>query len=130
MGKLFRSRKNSIIGGACGGIGEYFQIDPLIPRIITVLLVFTWGLGLLFYLIAWVLIPLRPEGEEVTAVSTSSTIKKLLPGLILIILGGIFLLHNLISWIRWGVIWPLILVVLGVAVLLKSIRITNQTSKK
>ena len=120
--KFYRSRKNSIIGGVCGGMGEYFQIDPIIPRIIAVLLVLTWGIGLLFYLLLWILIPVRPEGEEIAVTSTSSSIKRLLPGLILIILGAVFLLHNLIPWVRWGVIWPLIIVIIGITILVKSIK--------
>ena len=60
--RLFRSRTNKVIGGVCGGLGEYFGIDPVILRIIFVVLIFLHGAGLLIYLIAWLCMP-KP-GEE------------------------------------------------------------------
>ena len=60
MGRLYRSRHNRVIGGVAGGLGEYFQIDPVIIRLIWVLLGFAGGNGLLLYIIAWILIPERP----------------------------------------------------------------------
>ncbi|MCK4944063.1 MAG: PspC domain-containing protein, partial [Candidatus Aminicenantes bacterium] len=63
MKKLYRSRNERIIAGVCGGIGEYFDIDPVIIRIITVLLVLFGGGGLLAYLVAIFIIPLEPTQE-------------------------------------------------------------------
>jgi phage shock protein C len=63
MKKLYRSRNERIIAGVCGGIGEYFDIDPVIIRIITVLLVLFGGGGLLAYLVAIFIIPLEPSQE-------------------------------------------------------------------
>jgi phage shock protein C len=57
--RLFRSKENKIIAGVCGGIAEYFKIDPVIIRLIWVLLVLGYGFGILAYLIAWLIIPLR-----------------------------------------------------------------------
>jgi phage shock protein C len=59
MKKLYRSRKNKVLMGVCGGIGEYFEIDPVIIRII---FVFT-GIGLLAYFIIGLIIPLEPIGS-------------------------------------------------------------------
>ena len=50
--KLYRSRKNAVICGVCGGIAEYFNIDASIVRIIWVLLSLSGGTGLLIYIIA------------------------------------------------------------------------------
>lgn len=61
--KLYRSRRNSIVSGVCGGIGEYFDIDPVIVRIITVVLIFN-GVGLLAYIIGALIIPLEPFTSE------------------------------------------------------------------
>ena len=55
--RLYRSRDERVIGGVCGGLAEYFGIDPLIVRIITVALVFAGGAGFLAYLAAWLLVP-------------------------------------------------------------------------
>ena len=54
--KLVRSKKNRILAGVCGGVGEYFEIDPTLVRLIWVLFLFT-GAGILAYIIAWIIIP-------------------------------------------------------------------------
>jgi phage shock protein PspC (stress-responsive transcriptional regulator) len=57
--RLYKSRDNRMIGGVCGGLGEYFGIDPVIVRVIAVALVFAGGAGLLAYVAAWLLVPER-----------------------------------------------------------------------
>ncbi|MDY6985863.1 MAG: PspC domain-containing protein [Candidatus Thermoplasmatota archaeon] len=60
--KLYRSRKSKVLGGVCGGIAEYFNIDPAIVRILWILLcIFSAGLGIIAYLICWLIVPLEPE---------------------------------------------------------------------
>lgn len=60
MERLYRSRSNRVIAGVAGGLGEYLQIDPVIIRVIWILLFFAGGSGLLLYIIGWILIPERP----------------------------------------------------------------------
>jgi len=55
--RLYKSESNKVIGGVCGGLGEYFGIDPVILRIIAVVLIFAHGAGLLIYFIAWLCMP-------------------------------------------------------------------------
>ena len=63
--RLYRSRKDKVIAGVCGGLAQYFNIDPVIVRVIFVLLVIPGGLpGLLPYLIMWVIVPLEPTGSK------------------------------------------------------------------
>ena len=59
MKKLYRSKKNRMIAGICGGIGEYFDIDPTLVRVIYIVVsVFSIAFpGILVYLILWVIIP-------------------------------------------------------------------------
>lgn len=59
MKRLYRSRKNRIIAGVCGCIGDYFDIDPVIIRIIWLFFVFSMGVGILVYILAWIIIPLE-----------------------------------------------------------------------
>ena len=54
--KLYRSRTNRMICGVCGGVGDYFNIDPTIIRLLLVLLGFT-GTGIIAYFIAAIIIP-------------------------------------------------------------------------
>lgn len=62
--RLYRSRTDRKIAGICGGLAAYFGIDPVIPRLIWALLVLGAGIGLLGYLICWLVIPLEPEAAR------------------------------------------------------------------
>ena len=62
--RLYRSRKDKILAGICGGVGKYLDIDPIIIRLIFIVLLLTVGSGILIYLIAWIIIPLEPEDAE------------------------------------------------------------------
>ena len=55
--RLMRSRNEVIIAGVCGGLAEYFAIDPVIVRLIFVLVTLTSGIGLLVYPILWMVMP-------------------------------------------------------------------------
>ncbi len=58
--KLYRSKVDSMICGVCGGLGEYFDVDSTIVRLIAIVLIFGWGSGLLAYLVAAIIIPKNP----------------------------------------------------------------------
>ena len=56
--QLFRSRRNRLLGGVCGGLAEYFNIDPTIMRIITALLtLLLGGLPIIVYILLWLIAP-------------------------------------------------------------------------
>ena len=55
--RLFRSRKDRILGGVCGGLGNYLNIDPVLVRVVWAILFFAAGAGLLAYILAWIIIP-------------------------------------------------------------------------
>ena len=57
MKRLFRSTKNRVIGGVCSGIAEYFNLDPVLVRLIFVALAVFGGAGIILYLIAWIVMP-------------------------------------------------------------------------
>jgi phage shock protein C len=59
--RLYRSGKNRILGGVCGGLGDYFDIDPTIIRLIWIFFALAYGTGILAYLIAWLIIPRNPK---------------------------------------------------------------------
>ena len=56
MRSLKRSIYNRVIAGVCGGIGEYLDIDPIVVRVIAVILLLS-GIGILPYCVLWILIP-------------------------------------------------------------------------
>ena len=61
--KLYRVSEGKVLAGVCGGIAEYFDLDPTIIRVIWALLAAT-GSGILAYIICAVLIPEKPGSEE------------------------------------------------------------------
>ncbi len=58
--RLYRSRDERMIWGICGGLGQYFDIDPTIVRVAWVLTLFLGGWGILAYIILRFVIPLEP----------------------------------------------------------------------
>ncbi|MFD0125518.1 PspC domain-containing protein [Streptomyces virginiae] len=69
---LRRSKRDKVLAGVCGGLGRYFDLDPVVFRIVLGVLAITGGVGLIFYGFAWLLLP--QDGEE------DSEAKKLLTG--------------------------------------------------
>ncbi len=65
MKRLTRSRTERWLGGVCGGIGNYFNTDPTVIRVLFVIAALIMGGGLLVYLILWLIIPLEPEAGAV-----------------------------------------------------------------
>jgi phage shock protein C len=55
--RLTLSRDNRMIGGVCAGIAEYYNIDPTLFRVLTVVFALFFGTGFLAYLLAWIIIP-------------------------------------------------------------------------
>lgn len=59
--RLYRSRRHVMLAGVCGGIAEYFKLDPTVVRLAWALItIFTMGTGLLAYLVAMLIMPLEP----------------------------------------------------------------------
>ena len=63
MKRLYRSRKDRMLGGVCAGLGEHLDVDPTVIRLVWVVLTaISMGMGILVYILAWIIIP-----EEDTA---------------------------------------------------------------
>ena len=145
--KLYRSVTDKMLGGVCGGLAEYFAVDPVIVRLIFVLAVVFGGSGIIAYIILWIIIPQKPYiitpfnpeyakpdsspgAEEKTSESTQFNMnvvnekvqnnRSIYAGVFLIFLGGIFLLDNFVPHFHFGDFWPLILIGLGFAIILNS----------
>ena len=61
--KLYRSPENKVIAGVCGGIAEYFDIDPTLVRLAWVLFCALGGSGVIAYIVAALIIPKAPDGR-------------------------------------------------------------------
>ena len=145
--KLYRSRKDKMIGGVAGGLGEYLDIDSTLVRVIFVVSLFLGGSGVLAYIILWIVVPEEPwvfnmgQGEEKKDNTTnpgsaqpppdSDYLRTLderrqkrstIAGVILIVLGVIFLADNFVPRIHFSDYFPLILVAIGIGLLINSKR--------
>src|SRR5215218_7406215 len=60
--RLYRSRSQKMIAGVCGGLGEYFDVDPILIRLLFVVTAFISGVGILAYLVLWIVVPF--DGDE------------------------------------------------------------------
>ena len=125
--RLYKSRKDKLLCGVCGGLGEYLGVDPVLVRILWVLFAFGGGSGLLAYVIACLIIPRKPSQEAADLPAKNSPNGRAWLGGILVVFGVFLLLLNfhLLSpylWGLWGlswkVVWPLLFILVGVAVIL------------
>lgn len=120
---LYRSRSNKMIAGVCGGIGEYFNIDPTIVRILWVLCSFS-GIGLLAYLIAAIIIPEEGSSQAEYTERVGSTPKdaNLIIGGILVVLGILLIGRHFIRWFDSGIVWSLIFIAAGAYIIFRGRR--------
>lgn len=130
MNRLYRSKEHKVFGGVCGGLGEYFDLDPVLIRIALVVLGFaSAGLVVLGYIIAWIAIPDRADNAHVEISSdTSSTWKRFLPGLFLICIGGFMLIREFCYWFSWSEFGPIILIGFGAFLILR--KVPNKTENR
>lgn len=141
--RLYRDEQNKMLGGVCAGLAEYFDMDITVMRLIFAFAFFIMGVGLIPYIILWVVLP-RKTYNPFTKPSDPSTVNYIVPpippadpnqpfvpiapkrsnggvivGAILIIMGSLFLLHEFDFFDYWELhrFWPLVLVVLGLALI-------------
>jgi len=57
--RLYRSKKDKIFGGVCGGIAKHLDTDPTIIRLLWIVATLLWGAGLIAYLLFWIVMPLE-----------------------------------------------------------------------
>ena len=62
--RLYRSQEDRMIAGVCGGLGEYFEVDPTLIRILWILFSIAGGAGVLAYIAAYIVIPERRAISE------------------------------------------------------------------
>ncbi|MGA9159655.1 MAG: PspC domain-containing protein [Actinomycetota bacterium] len=117
---LRRSRDDRVIGGVCGGLGRYLGVDPVLLRIALVILAIAGGGGFLIYVVAWVLIPVERDGEDLgSARPEGADATRLIVGGALIAIGTILLLNLSIPALG-KYFWPLALIAVGVAVVIQA----------
>ena len=145
--RFYRSNRDRIIAGVCGGLAEYFQIDPTLVRVVFVLLaIVPHGFGVLLYIVLAFIIPREPGDESTSSdkqktatirVENGKTIIEsdskndswrhgpfnLLGGFI-ILLGVSLLLRQIWPGVSWAnnLFWPLVVLFIGLYLILTSKR--------
>jgi len=149
MKKLYRSSDDRILAGVAGGMGRYFNVDPLFIRLIFVLLALVHGLGVLLYVIFIFIIP-KKGGKSIDAETAGKKLKELAQdaeektkevaekiekqgkswmqdrrrviGLVILLVGLLALLNEVVSvsWFRWDIFWRVALIVVGFYLLIKT----------
>ena len=140
--RLYKSRDDRILFGVAGGHAEYFNIDPVIVRVGWVILtIVTGGIAALVYLVLAIVTPEdRSRAEmvvddddlasgdvdyrDVDRRSSRRDRARYVIGGVLVALGVLFLVSNLgiFTSIRWELVWPAVIIVLGLTILIPSIR--------
>jgi len=117
-------------------MGEYFDVDPTLLRLIAVVgALATGGMLILAYLLAWIILPQpfpgQPTAEpgEFTSAAPRprSRLGTYLPGLILVVVGGLLLLREYVYWFSFHDLWPILLVLLGLILILRNGRTSGPT---
>lgn len=127
--KLLRQEEERVIGGVCAGLAHYFNVDPVLVRLIFVALALIQGVGVIAYLIIWLIVPDESNrdlsGEEAFRANLADIqarahqlVGRLGEGqqgtvfiaVLLIVLGAVFLLSQ---FVPMHILWPLVLIALG-----------------
>jgi phage shock protein PspC (stress-responsive transcriptional regulator) len=149
--RLYRSTTSKVFGGVAGGIAEYFNMDPVIIRVIFVLAAIFGGGGVLIYLVLWIAVPERPytltmfntgnppdpgpgsenpppaTPENSAEMTTRKYTGSMIGGIILIGVGALILATRVIPNLFFSDLWPFVLVVAGIILIVTSM---NQTTSK
>ena len=131
--RLYRSENDKKIAGVCGGIAEYFGIDPTIVRLLWLISIVVYGSGLLIYIVVAIIMPEREDFS--TGLKNSDKINKQKSnafgrsfdkegnrkffGYALIIAGTILFGKKFIffSWLSFKFLFPIVLIILGIFIL-------------
>ncbi len=144
--RLYRSRTNKVIGGVAGGLGEYLNIDPVLIRVLFVIITLINGLGLLLYIILWIVVQEEPykdytfemgagQGEQKPYSETQSARQPqksegrgaIITGIVLIALGFIFLADNWFPSFHFRDIFPLAILGVGIWLVVDSLNKREKT---
>ncbi len=133
--KMYRSKSHKVFLGVCGGIAEYLKLDPIIIRIIFIILAFWNGIGIIAYIVSAIFMPENPyQQESGKSPAKTSENTTLIVGAILVMLGLSLFFHEMFSFfywrwpfwwfhhIKWQTIYPTIIILIGVAIVIHALK--------
>jgi len=122
--RLHRSNTQRVIAGVCGGLGEYFALDPIWFRIGFVVLALGGGSGILIYLVMWLVIQPAPNGHVSSPPGQGALSGAAVVGAIFMIVGTIALANTIAPWMG-QYIWPVVFVLFGLALVIGGLNRDN-----
>ncbi len=116
--RIQRSRSDRMVAGVAGGLARHLDVDPALIRLAFVALAFA-GVGIALYVVGWIVIPEAPPGEEEPVRNSAEPTDRAMAARVVI--GSVLVAVGCFMLIDWAFpigrfIWPMILVVLGVAI--------------
>ena len=143
--RLYRSRDDRMLFGVAGGMARYFKVDAAIVRLVWVLLFIAAGAGILLYIVAAIVIPEEPAGYAAGSSAAAGGVPAgqpladrppgqgqatgrdsgggaILLGVVLVLVGGWFLLQRFLPQIESALVWPAILIVVGLVLVVGALR--------
>lgn len=129
--RLYKSTKDKMIDGVCGGLAEYFKIDATIVRLLAVILALSsLGVMVVGYIIAAIVIPEKPVGyvedeEDVEVLDENgNTVEKRrdtrqVLGILFVCAGGLMILNRTISWFDTEILLAMAIIAAGLYVLIR-----------
>lgn len=140
--KLYRSSRGKVIAGVCAGLGEYFEIDPVLVRALFVIALFSGGIGVTLYFVLWIIMPSEEtvlsspsptDSSELSETDDSILSEKhkgtVLTGLVLVGLGMFFLIREFFPMFSFKFMFPIALIAIGAVIVFTALR-KNLTSSK
>jgi len=134
--KLYRSQKSRMIGGVCGGIADYFNVDPNLVRLIWVVVALFGGVGIIAYIASLIIIPNNPDDEPSEKTTNLIKDKSLFWGSLLVIVGVFLLLkqtglfYTFSFWnIPWQSVWAVFLILIGVFLLYNRMKESEKVNE-
>ncbi len=141
--KLYRSSRGKILAGVCTGLGEYFEIDPVLIRALFIVALFSGGIGVILYIVLWIIMPTEEtilsatsEPSEQSELDSKFVSEKhfsekhkgtVVTGLVLIGLGTFFLIRELFPMFSFKYMLPIVLIAIGAIIVFNALR-KNLTS--
>lgn len=123
--KLYRSSNDRILGGVCGGIAEYCNINSIYIRVLFIILSLMFGITILFYIISLIIIPVNPNYENHKKNLNSKNLQ-ILFGFIFIFFGSLILLSNLgihmffINYHLLSITFSFFLIIMGILLIINN----------
>lgn len=122
---LRRSKQDRVIAGVSGGLGRYFDVDPVLFRVAFVLLLVPGGIGLLVYIISWIAMPEFKSEEDEQRDSLAKPMNRRIAGSLigglLILFGVMILLQQFIDWFDPRIIGGAVLIVIGAVIVIRGL---------